>query len=281
MKKLGLIGHPVSHSMSQVMHTAVFNELGLDASYELFDVLKEDLAEFIGKAKGEFVGLNVTIPHKVDVIEYVDELSKEAELIGAVNTLKFEGDVVRGFNTDGIGCVKSLIEEGVEVKESNVLILGAGGAARAISYQCVLEGAKVSLSNREQEKQMAVDLANEINSKTGETVIVVDMDDESLINALKDVDVLINATPVGMHPNTESVVIPTSIIPDGVAVMDIVYNPVETKLIRDLSKRGLKTVSGVGMLVHQGAQALRIWLDIEPPVDLMMQEVLKKLAAKH
>jgi len=281
MKELGLIGHPVEHSMSQVMHTAVFKELGLDCRYRLFDVEDEDLKDFIQDARGKFTGLNVTIPHKVSVIEYLDDLSREADLIGAVNTIRFEEDKTVGYNTDGIGCVQSLRDAGVKLEDSCVLILGAGGAARAISFQCVLEGSRVFISNREIEKQMAIDLADEIKEKTGSEASVVDMDLDSLEDALKDMDVLIHATPVGMHPNTGESIIPADIIPKDVAVMDVVYNPVQTRLLKESEEKGLKTVPGVGMLVNQGAEALRIWLDIEPPVDVMRQAVLSNLSTQQ
>jgi len=263
--------------MSKVMHEAVFRKLGVSASYELFDVESGGLKSFIEGAREGFTGLNVTIPHKVSVIDFIDELSEVAELIGAVNTVKFEDGRAFGFNTDGIGFVESLRHEGVGVCGKNVLILGAGGAARAITFQSILEGAFVSLSNREEEKQMAVDLASEACGKTGGSVLVVDMDLESLKSHLAGVDILVNATPLGMHPRTEVSVIDAGIIPEGVVVVDIVYNPVETKLLREAGARGLKTVSGVGMLVHQGAEAERIWLGIEPPLETMYKAVLTAL----
>ncbi len=202
MNELGLIGHPVEHSMSQLMHTAVFKKMGLDCSYDLFDIEPAGLEEFMAGAKERFKGLNATIPHKVSVIDYLDELSDEAKLIGAVNTIKFEDGKTYGFNTDGLGCVQSLREEGVDVYDKNVLILGAGGAARAIAFQCVLEKARVTLSNRKVEKHLAIELADEITEKTKTSVDVVDMDDDSLKSVLNEIDVLIHATPVGMHPNT-------------------------------------------------------------------------------
>jgi len=275
--ELGLVGHPVEHSMSPAMHNAVFERLGLSYKYGLFDLLEEELEGFIEKAKDEMIGVNVTIPHKVNVIPFIDKLSREAELIGAVNTLKFEDGLVLGFNTDGLGCVKALDEAGFPVKGKRVLILGAGGAARAISFQAVLEGATVSLSNREEEKQMVLDLASELNGKTQSKVRVVDMVDEVLASELSNTDVLIHATPVGMHPREDGIVIPSKLIPKEVAVMDIVYNPLETRLLREAKNRGCPTISGVGMLVHQGVECGKIWLGIDPPVDVMKKVVIQAL----
>lgn len=274
-----LIGYPVEHSMSPVMHNTVFRKLGLDCNYIKFSVKPEDLREFVTeKVKAlEISGLNVTIPHKVKVIEYLDELSKEAETIGAVNTIKF-GDKAVGYNTDGLGCIRALEEAGETVKGKKIHVFGAGGAARAIVTQAVIEGAKVSVSNREEEKQMALDLSSDVKDKLGKDVEVVDFKEQAIKEKLKEVDIVINATPVGMHPNTDQTVIPVGWIPDSATVMDIVYNPLETKLLQECREKGCNTVDGLGMLVHQGAEALKIWLDLEEvPVQEMRQAVEKEL----
>jgi shikimate dehydrogenase len=265
--------------MSPAMHNAVFEKLGLSFRYGLFDVLKEGLGDFILKAKrGGMIGVNVTIPHKVSVIPYVDKLSREASLIGAVNTIKFDGEKVLGFNTDGVGCVKALSQAGVSVNDKKILILGAGGAARAIGFQATLEGARVFISNIEREREMAVNLASEITEKTGKNCGVVDLNENALAEHFKETDVLIHATPVGMHPNTSGVIIPPKIIPKKVVVMDIVYNPIETRLLSEAKKKGCKTVDGVGMLVNQGAASEKIWLDIDAPVEIMREVVYEQLA---
>lgn len=275
--QFGLVGHPIGHSLSQAMHGAAFDQLGLDHQYDLFDVIKEDLGLFMKNAKEKgMIGCNVTIPHKVEIIKYMDELSNEAELIGAVNTIKF-GKKVMGYNTDGIGCVRALNEAGIDLKDKRILLLGAGGAARAIGFQCTLEGASVSISNRESERYMAEDLSLELEKKLKKPCPVITMDDKTIEKELKSSDILINSTPVGMNPNVDQSVIPEKIIPKNIAVMDIVYNPIKTKLLKAAKKRGCKTVSGVGMLVHQGAESERIWLGVEPPVKLMYKVVEERL----
>lgn len=275
--QLGLIGHPVEHSMSPAMHNRVFDELSVPYRYGLFDVDSAGLGDFIDKIKEDMIGINVTIPHKVTAISFLDEISREAELIGAVNTIKFEGGRVLGYNTDGVGCVKALSEEGVDVKGKRILIIGAGGAARAIGFQATLDGASVSLSNRMEEKQMATNLAEDIMDKTGETIDVIDLEPEVLKARLLEFDVLVHATPVGMHPNVDGIIIPPEILPEDLVVMDIVYNPVETRLLAEAAGRGCTVVDGVGMLVNQGAASEYIWLGIEPPVEIMREAVYEQL----
>jgi len=256
------------------MHNAAFKHLNLNFRYETVDVLPETLREFMTTVRYTYAGLNVTIPHKVSVIDHLDELSKEAELIGAVNTVKC-GEKLVGYNTDGVGCVRALAEAGVNVKDKNILIIGTGGAGRAIAFQLSLEGANLSLSDLR--KESAEHLSKDIRSKVGCDVDVVESNANKLAEALKEADVFINSTPVGMSPNVSESIIEAALLPNDIAVMDLVYNPLETKLLRLASERGCKTIGGLGMLVHQGAESLRIWLDIEPPVDIMRKAALEKL----
>ncbi len=274
-QRFGVIGFPIKHSLSPAMHNAVFRKLKLNCEYSKIEVKPENLGNAIVELRGNgFKGLNVTIPHKVSVVGYLDRLSRGAELTGAVNTIKF-GKESCGFNTDGIGCIRALEEVGVGVKGKRMLMLGAGGAARAIGFRAVLEGAKLAISNIE--KGMVVSLVDDIKSKLGVDVEVIDFDVSTIEEKLKDVDVIINATPVGMFPKVDESVIPAGIIPKNVMVMDVVYNPKETKLLRECRKKGIKTVDGVGMFVHQGAEALKIWLGIKAPVGLMRRVVEKEL----
>ncbi len=275
MRLFGLVGHPVGHSMSPVMHNASFKHLGLPYRFSLFDVGEDELSAFISAARTEMQGLNVTIPHKVSVMACLDSVSREAELIGAVNTIQFKDGKALGFNTDGVGCVRSLRERGVEVSGSSVLVLGAGGAARAIGFQMALEGADVRIANRSRDK--AEKLAEEIASKTKRGCRALTIEEKTLARELAGIDVVVQATSVGMHPNTEDVLIPPRILRRGLVVMDIVYNPVKTRLLREAEKAGCKTIDGVGMLVHQGAASERIWLGVEAPVEVMRKAVYEKL----
>jgi shikimate dehydrogenase len=283
-KLLGVIGHPIGHSLSPLMHNAVFGELNLNSVYLAFDIKPDDLGRFVEGAKAMgFFGMNVTIPHKVEIIKHISEVSKEAGLIGAVNTVKFNHETgkTKGYNTDGLGCVRALEEAGEKISGKNVFILGAGGAARAIVFQCVLEGANVSITNRTEEFFMAVNLKSEIKEKLSKDIKVVDFSNDAIGEALNNSNILIHTTPVGMFPNVDGSIIPGDIIPSHLTVMDIVYNPVETKLLKLAGAKGCKTVPGVGMFVHQGAEAEKIWFgEINPPVDLMKKVVMAEFNKK-
>jgi shikimate dehydrogenase len=275
MRRLfGVIGHPIRHSLSPVMHNAAFKKLALDCEYAAFDITEDELKGELERFKKDFTGLNVTIPHKVNVIKYLDGLSEEASLIGAVNTVKF-GEKALGFNTDGMGCLRSLEEAGLSLKGKNVLILGAGGAARAIAFQLALEKAGITLTDKEMEK--AIVLAGDIRKKTGRKVKTTELDEEPLRTAIDDADIVINATPAGMWPKVDETPINPKLLRDNIAVMDIVYNPVETKFLRLAKKQGCKTIDGVGMFVHQGVESFRIWLGLKPPVDVMRKAVIEEL----
>ena len=267
-KKFGLIGHPVGHSLSAVMHNKVFRELSLPHTYEAFDILPENLKEFIETT--DLDGVNVTIPHKVEVMKLVDELDQSAKDIKAVNTIQLNETKI-GYNTDGFGFSQSLEEEGIILEEKNVLVVGAGGASRAILVSLANKKANVILTNRT--KQKAEDLIKELNIDCK----IIDYNPESLKQTLEETDIIVNTTSIGMHPNTEHSPIPKELLRPNHIIFDVVYNPLKTKLILDAEGIGCKTISGVNMLVHQGAQSLRIWLNIEPPIQTMKDAVLGSL----
>jgi len=281
-KKFGVIGHPIGHSLSAVMHTRVFKELNLPHTYEAFDVAPENLKEFI--TNSDLTGINVTIPHKVEVMKLMDELDQSAKDIHAVNTVKlspqpntnnptpqnFKRNSV-GHNTDAVGFSESLKEEDINLENKNVLVIGAGGVSRAILISLTNNNANVTLTNRT--KQKAIDLIQElsINPK------IIDYQELTTKNQLPEIDIIVNTTSIGMHPNENTSPIPKEFLKPNHIIFDAVYNPLKTKLIKDAEFIGCKTISGVNMLVHQGAQSLRIWLGIEPPIQAMKDEVLKHL----
>jgi len=271
-KHFGVIGHPITHSLSPIMHEAAFKKLGLPHTYKRFDVPDAWVSDFLEKdvLEKRLSGINVTIPHKQKVMPLLDKLSREAEVIGAVNTITFGGKTV-GYNTDGIGFVRNLEENKVSVKDNTFLVLGTGGAGRAITFQLTLEGGYVTIADKMTDR--AGDLRDSVLDKLGVDIPIIECNPKSIVEALEGIEVLVNATPVGMHPNVNASVVSAESIPDNTVVADIVYNPLETKLRREAKARGLKTVSGVGMLVHQGAEALRIWLGVEPPIKEMTEAV--------
>ena len=271
---VGLIGHPVEHSFSPPMHNAAFEELGMDWAYVAFDVDPNNLKSAIDGAKSlNIKGFNVTIPHKINVMDYLDEIDEVASLIGAVNTIDFSN--MKGYNTDGIGAVKA-IGEVTSIKNSNVVVAGAGGASRAISFYIVKYGAD-SLTILNRNIQKAQDLAGDVEGS--DLIDEVGADSISNINSyLDDADILIDTTPLGMHPHIddEPVAIANNMHED-LTVFDAVYNPNETVLLKEAIKAGAKPVYGIKMLLYQGAESFEIWTGKKAPVDVMEEDLRKTL----
>ena len=263
---VGLIGHPVEHSFSPPMHNAAFDALGMDYTYVAFDVNPAELQKAIEGARSLNIrGFNVTIPHKIEVMKYLDEIDDVARLIGAVNTIDFKN--LKGYNTDGIGAVRA-IEEVTSIKNKNVVIAGAGGASRAISFYIAKYGAdSLTILNRNVDK--AQSLARDV-SNSG---LIGDVKSDSIneINAyLADADILVDTTPLGMHPHINDQPIATAEnMHDELVVFDAVYNPNETVLLKQAIEAGAKPVYGIKMLLYQGAESFKIWTGADAPVDIM------------
>jgi shikimate dehydrogenase len=272
MKKIyGILGDPVAHSLSPVMHNAAFEILGMDAVYLAFRVSKPDLEAAIKGAKSlGIAGLNVTIPLKEQALVFVDVADEMATRIGAINTIDFSSGTPVGYNTDGIGSLQVLQETVGDLTAKNVLILGAGGAARAIAFYLDAKGAKVTLANRT--KARAAQLAAQLGNADA---IGLDAELKKHIQAL---DILINATSIGMHPHEEATLVTADMMHPDLVVFDIVYNPLETRLLHEAKRAGVrKIVNGVKMLVYQGAASFTIWTGVEPPIDVMERAVLNAL----
>ena len=271
---VGLIGHPVEHSFSPPMHNAAFKALGMDYAYVAFDVDPLNLKSAIDGAKSLNIrGFNVTIPHKIDVMKHLDEIDEVAALIGAVNTIDFEN--MKCYNTDGIGAVKA-IEEVTSIKNRNVVVAGAGGASRAISFYIAKYGAdSLTILNRNVEK--ADNLAKDVSSSN--LINDVKSDSMSEINShVADADILIDTTPIGMHPNVDAEpIVLADNMHDDLVVFDAVYNPNDTVLIKEAVKAGAKPVYGIKMLLYQGAESFRIWTGRDAPVDVMEDALRKTL----
>ncbi len=269
-KITGLMGDPVEHTISPYMHNAGFKHFNLDYVYLPFHVKSENLGAAIKGARAlDIQGLNVTIPHKIDVMQYLDMVDETAELIGAVNTIKFGGEVT-GFNTDGLGAVRA-IEDVTPVKDKKIVILGAGGASKAISFQAILNGAgQVVIANRTREK--AVELTGNLNDNLGADAKGAGL--EGLGEELKDTDILINTTPIGMYPNVDAKPLVTrDMIHEGMVVNDVIYNPLETGLLREARLAGAKTITGIYMLIYQGIESFKIWTGLEPPLEVFEEAV--------
>ncbi|MBQ2652282.1 MAG: shikimate dehydrogenase [Methanobrevibacter sp.] len=263
---VGLIGHPVEHSFSPPMHNAAFDALGMDYAYVAFDVDPQNLKSAIEGANALNVkGFNVTIPHKIEVIQYLDELDEVASLIGAVNTIDFKN--LKGYNTDGIGAVRA-IEEVSPIKDKNVIVAGAGGASRAISFYLAKFGASsITILNRNVNK--AQNLAEDVLKS--DLISDVNSDSVSQINGyLANADILVDTTPLGMDPHIDDEPIARAEnMHDELVVFDAVYNPNETVLLKEAIKAGAKPVYGIKMLLYQGAESFKIWTGQDAPVDVM------------
>jgi shikimate dehydrogenase len=271
-----IIGDPVEHTMSPPMHNAAFQELGLDYIYIPFQVKPEQLKQAVAGLRALNVrGFNVTIPYKVSVIPLLDKLDPLAEKIGAVNTVVNENGKLKGYNTDAEGFLRVLKEHGFKPKNKKVVILGAGGASRAISFILAQKGASLTILNREQELDWAVDIARLVNANFKQEVKALELG--HLAEVLPGTDLLVNATSVGMSPAVKDSLVPAKLLKGVPLVFDIVYNPVQTKLLKDAAAAGAQTIGGVDMLVWQGALAFEKWTGKKAPVDLMRQTAVKML----
>ena len=276
IKICGIIGDPLEHTMSPVMHNAAFDEMGVDYLYIPFRVEKEKLGRAIeGMRALNIRGLNVTIPHKVAVIQFLDELDDLAEKIGAVNTIVNDDGVLTGYNTDATGFLQALLNRGIEPKGKNVVVLGGGGASRAISFILAERGSNLVILNRTVDKARI--WADRISNIFQRETEVLKLDRENLAKALSKADILVNATSVGMSPNIDETPVASNLLKSGMIVFDTIYNPIKTRLQTEAEEAGAITISGLDMLVWQGALAFEKWTGLKAPVELMREVVIKKL----
>lgn len=266
----GVFGDPIRHSKSPIMLNRAFEETGINAAYAAFHILPGQLKDAVAGIRAlQFRGVNVTIPHKVEVMDYMDEIDESARVIGAVNTIVNDNGRLTGYNTDGIGYVRSLREEtGIELRGKKVLMLGAGGAARGVGYALAKEGAEhIYISNRTPEK--AVELAEALSGFTSTS----GMSSDRVADVVDEVSLIVNITPAGMHPNVDTVPMDTTLIKNHMVVSDTVYNPLVTKFLREAEARGAAIHPGLGMFIYQGAYAFEYWTGVPAPISAMRQVV--------
>jgi shikimate dehydrogenase len=279
-KICGVIGDPIGHTVSPAMHNAAFRELGLDYIYIPFHVRPEELPLAVDGARAMNIrGFNVTIPHKVTIIPLLDGLDPSAEKTGAVNTIVNNDGELRGYNTDAAGFLQALLEAGVEPEGKNIVVLGAGGASRAISYLLAEKGAGLTILNRQQELDWAEALAERIADDLDKHAGVMELNAHNLGVALEGADILVNATSAGMSPDDDATPVPAELLKPGLVVFDIVYNPIKTRLLREAEAAGARTVAGVAMLAWQGALSFEKWTGQAAPVELMRREAVRALEA--
>lgn len=275
-KLVGLLGSPVTQSMSPAMHTASFAKMGIDAVYLGFDVQPEQLESVVkGFAEAGVTGYNVTMPCKTKVLPYLDELTPVAELMGAVNTVVIKDGKSIGDNTDGAGFVRNMKLHGFEPEGKVITVAGAGGAGSAVFTQLALDGVvAINIFNRHDDFwDVTQKKIMELSSKTGVPMVLGDLDDKELLaRAIKNSDLFVNATRVGMAPIEDECVIDEDMLHEGLFVADTVYEPRETKLIRMAKEHNLKTAPGLGMLLQQAALGEKIWFDVDMPTDYIEEE---------
>ena len=275
----GVIGDPIGHSLSPIIHNAAFSHLGLDFVFLAFHVKASDLENAMRGMRGLGIhGLNVTMPHKSAVIGCLDEVDFTVRFLDSANTILNRDGKLSGFSTDGGGALKALLENGVDLSGKKVLLLGAGGAAKAIAFVLVPEVAELAILNRSAEKAEA--LAETLGHMFNQKVVGGALSPDAIKTNLRDSDVLVNATSAGMKPNLSQSLVAPEWLRSDLAVLDIVYNPVETKLAKDAKATGAKVVSGVEMLIYQGASSFEIWTGESAPIEVMRKAALNKLSGK-
>ncbi|OYT70156.1 MAG: shikimate dehydrogenase [Armatimonadetes bacterium JP3_11] len=270
----GVLGYPVRHSLSPAMHNAALRALGLNWVYLAFEVPPETLPQAIAGMRGlRIQGLNLTIPHKEAVIPLLDHLTDAAQQMGAVNTLFWEGERLVGDNTDAEGFLRALHEAGIEPAGQTVLILGAGGAARAVAYALHKQECRLWIANRTPER--AAVLAQAFQATP------IAMTPDALRPLIPQLDGIVNCTSLGMTPNTDSSPpMDWEALPDTAWACDLVYRPLHTRFLQDAQKRGIRTIDGLGMLIHQGALALERWTGQPAPMAVMRQAAMQALVSE-
>ena len=274
MNHLGLIGYPLEHSLSPKIHTAALRECGLDGDYSLFPIHPDDedgLKDLLARVRsGEITGLNITIPHKQNVIQFLDELTPTAKAIGAVNAIYCRNHKLIGDNTDAAGFIndlKKLIGNRKLETGKSAVVLGAGGSARAVIYALLQDGWNVTVSARRMEQ--AQQLADLFSPRE-----LYVMNHETFGRESLTFDLVVNATPVGMMPNINQSPWPDGLqFPNRAVVYDLVYNPRETKLVKDACAAGLSATTGLGMLIEQAALSFEIWTGRNPPRNILIESV--------
>lgn len=276
---LGLIGHPLGHSLSPQMHNEQFGKLGIDGYYHLFDIPEEELLKGVQALRQlGAAGFNITIPHKVNVMDYIDKLDPSAERIGAVNTVVRENNALVGYNTDGEGYLESLLDVRSldQIKNANILVIGAGGAARAVCYALSLRSPEsITIVNRTQEK------AEQLKNHLEDIAAIKTASKEEAESRNHEYDILINTTSIGMSPEINNSPWNLENVKASALCSDLIYNPWETKWLKDAREAGLDTLNGSGMFVNQGALAFKYWTGKEPDRKAMLALVEDHLKGEN
>jgi shikimate dehydrogenase len=268
---IGLLGYPLKHSFSPRMHNYAYLKNDLNYAYIPIEIKAQKIDDAIrGMKVMNFVGFNVTIPYKIKIMDYLDEIDELAEKIGSVNTVSISAGKLKGYNTDGLGFIKSLEENKINYKDITVLVVGAGGASRSISMTLAENGVEdLYIANRTYDK--AKNLSEEINTKIKNCSQSLHLN--KIEDQIKKIDLIINTTSIGMSPDIDKIPLNTELLNKNTTVVDIIYNPVKTKLLKEAEKKGCKILNGIEMLVNQGAEAFEIWTGKKAPAVDMKKEL--------
>jgi shikimate dehydrogenase len=274
-----IIGNPVAHSLSPAIHNAGFAALGLDFVYVAFRV--EDVRRALDgmRALENFRGMSVTIPHKLEAMKYVDDVALVDRHIGSINTITNENGRLSGFGTDGPGALKAFRDAGATVAGKNVLMLGGGGAARAIAFTLARDAGPLEINILDIDGPTVDRLAADLISGTETTVRSGVMTDKALSDAMAKVDIIIHCTPVGMHPKENISLVPKNLFRSGQVVFDAVYNPLETRLLAEAKACGLKVISGVEMFINQAVLQFERFTGVPAPEEIMRRVVMAHLTS--
>ncbi|MEW6447061.1 MAG: shikimate dehydrogenase [Bacillota bacterium] len=280
----GIFGDPVAHTLSPAMHNSAFAALGLNFVYLPFHVTKDGLGAAIAAVRAlGIAGVNITVPHKEDVLPYLDEISEDARIIGAVNTIVNRGGRLTGYNTDGSGFLRAIREEGFETRGADAVVLGAGGAARAVCVALGKAGVRrITIFNRTYRR--ASSLAEHVAKATGAEAEAFSWEEleTSGAAAIRAAGIVAQTTSLGMHPQeNEKPPVPGGIFHKGQLVVDLVYNPPQTGFLRAAAAGGAATQNGLAMLLHQGAAAFELWTGREAPVEIMRQALMDTFVRRH
>ncbi len=272
-----VIGNPISHSLSPAIHNAGYDELGLDFVYVANKV--EDVKSALAGMRSleNFRGMSITIPHKIDAIQYVDTIPEMDLAIGSINTVVNENGKLEGFNTDGPGAMKALEDAGVDLKNKHILMVGAGGASRAIAFTLAWDPRITDMTVLDIDSNLLESLGKDLKEKTQTRIQTDVMNDVTLAAAMQNADVIIHCTPIGMHPKVDASLIDPKLFKKGQVVFDVVYTPLETKLLKDAKASGLNVVSGVEMFVNQAALQFERFTGHEAPVQTLRNVVMEHL----
>ncbi|MBW2680344.1 MAG: shikimate dehydrogenase [Deltaproteobacteria bacterium] len=272
-----VIGNPIAHSLSPAIHNAAFAELDLDFVYLACRV--EDVKNALAgmRALENFRGMSVTIPHKVEAMKYVDDIAEADRSIGSINTIIHEKDKLVGLGTDGPGALKALVDAGIDVDGKHILMLGSGGAARAIAFTLALKTRPEKLTLLDIDENMLGQLTADLKAGTSAPVESGVLTQSALAQEMDTADVILHCTPVGMHPNTDASLIPADLFRSGQVVFDIVYTPLETKLLADAKSKGLTVICGVEMFVNQAVLQFEQFTGVNAPVEVMRRVVMEQL----